>query len=66
MLDLHLRVTSMQCLIESVLIQTTDSQYYVTDPDVEHIPVEQLLSKVGCSISSTKYCFRLFSGLFGF
>jgi hypothetical protein len=24
-----------------------DSQYYVTDPDVEHIPVEDLLSKVG-------------------
>ncbi len=50
MSDLHLRVTSMQFLFESVLIQTIDSQYYVTDPDIEHIPVEQLLSKVGCSI----------------
>lgn len=24
-----------------------DSEYYVTDPDVAHVPVEELLSKVG-------------------
>lgn len=29
----------------------TDSQWYVTDPEVEHIPVKELLSKV-CGV----YC----------
>lgn len=24
----------------------TDSQYYVTDPEVQHVPVSELLSKV--------------------
>jgi hypothetical protein len=27
-------------------LNCVDSQYYVTDPEVEHIPVEELLSKV--------------------
>lgn len=57
---------SVLCPIELLLIHDTDSQYYVTDPDVEHIPVEQLLSKVGWFISSMKYRFRLCPGLFSF
>lgn len=28
------------------LDDVSDSLYYVTDPDVEHIPLEELLSKV--------------------
>ncbi|KAF8912978.1 gamma-glutamyltranspeptidase [Gymnopilus junonius] len=35
----------LHTLIEALRLAFADSQYYVTDPDVEHIPVEQLLSK---------------------
>lgn len=35
----------LHTLIESLRLAFADSQYYVTDPDVEHIPVEELLSK---------------------
>ncbi|KJA25753.1 hypothetical protein HYPSUDRAFT_37218 [Hypholoma sublateritium FD-334 SS-4] len=35
----------LHTLIEALRLAFADSQYYVTDPDVEQIPVEQLLSK---------------------
>ncbi|TFK36827.1 gamma-glutamyltranspeptidase [Crucibulum laeve] len=35
----------LHALIESLRLAFADSQWYVTDPEVEHIPVEQLLSK---------------------
>uniref|UniRef100_A0A8H7Y9Z4 Gamma-glutamyltranspeptidase n=1 Tax=Psilocybe cubensis TaxID=181762 RepID=A0A8H7Y9Z4_PSICU len=35
----------LHTLIEALRLAFADSQYYVTDPDVEHIPVKELLSK---------------------
>ncbi|PPQ67080.1 hypothetical protein CVT25_005681 [Psilocybe cyanescens] len=40
---------------ELKLTTAKDSQYYVTDPDVEHIPVEQLLSKASIFTSVLRY-----------
>jgi len=41
----HNSAEYVHTLIEALRLAFADSQYYVTDPDVEHIPVEQLLSK---------------------
>ncbi|PPQ62973.1 hypothetical protein CVT24_006079 [Panaeolus cyanescens] len=35
----------LHTLIEALRLAFADSQYYVTDPDVEHIPLKELLSK---------------------
>ncbi|KAI0053375.1 gamma-glutamyltranspeptidase [Auriscalpium vulgare] len=41
----HNSVQYLHTLIEALRLAFADSQYYVTDPEVEHVPVEQLLSK---------------------
>ncbi|CAA7259943.1 unnamed protein product [Cyclocybe aegerita] len=35
----------LHTLIEALRLAFADSQYYVTDPDVEHVPVDELLNK---------------------
>ncbi|KAI0274735.1 gamma-glutamyltranspeptidase [Gloeopeniophorella convolvens] len=35
----------LHTLVEALRLAFADSQYYVTDPDVEHVPVNELLSK---------------------
>ncbi|EJD04166.1 gamma-glutamyltranspeptidase [Fomitiporia mediterranea MF3/22] len=41
----HNSAEYLHLLIESLRLAFADSQYYVTDPEVEHIPVKELLSK---------------------
>jgi hypothetical protein len=43
----------------------SDSQYYVTDPDVKHVPVEELLSKVCANIPKLVEVFLMTSMLPG-
>ncbi|KAK7694906.1 hypothetical protein QCA50_002094 [Cerrena zonata] len=41
----HNSAPYLHTLIEALRLAFADSQYYVTDPDVHHIPVKELLSK---------------------
>ncbi|GLB36126.1 putative gamma-glutamyltranspeptidase [Lyophyllum shimeji] len=41
----HNSAEYLHTLIEALRLAFSDSQWYVTDPDVEHVPVDQLLSK---------------------
>ncbi|ETW87363.1 hypothetical protein HETIRDRAFT_153903 [Heterobasidion irregulare TC 32-1] len=41
----HNSAEYLHTLVESLRLAFADSQYYVTDPDVEHVPVDKLLSK---------------------
>ncbi|RIA95126.1 gamma-glutamyltranspeptidase [Glomus cerebriforme] len=41
----HNSTQYLHVLIESLRLAFADSQYYVTDPDVHHIPINELLSK---------------------
>ncbi|TDL28692.1 gamma-glutamyltranspeptidase [Rickenella mellea] len=41
----HNSAEYLHVLVESLRLAFADSQYYVADPDVEHVPVDQLLSK---------------------
>ncbi|TCD69953.1 hypothetical protein EIP91_005542 [Steccherinum ochraceum] len=41
----HNSAKYLHTLIEALRLAFADTQYYVTDPDVEHIPVKELLSK---------------------
>ena len=46
MIVLHLRVCFNIYPLRAKLNDISDSLYYVTDPGVEHIPLEELLCKV--------------------
>ncbi|CAG8609996.1 9632_t:CDS:10 [Funneliformis caledonium] len=41
----HNSTQYIHALIESLRLAFADTQYYVTDPDVHHVPVNELLSK---------------------
>ncbi|KDQ63394.1 hypothetical protein JAAARDRAFT_377266 [Jaapia argillacea MUCL 33604] len=41
----HNSAEYLHTLVEALRLAFADSQYYVTDPDVKHIPVKELLSK---------------------
>ncbi|KAF8078650.1 gamma-glutamyltranspeptidase [Lyophyllum atratum] len=41
----HNSAEYLHTLVEALRLAFSDSQWYVTDPDVEHVPVEKLLSK---------------------
>ncbi|KAH9064104.1 gamma-glutamyltranspeptidase [Lactarius vividus] len=41
----HNSAEYLHTLVEALRLAFADSQYYVTDPDVQHVPVEELLSR---------------------
>jgi len=50
----------LQYLLKAKSCNMSDSLYYVTDPDVEHIPLEELLGKVR-ALDSGRYSLSQFS-----
>ncbi|RDB28378.1 putative gamma-glutamyltransferase YwrD [Hypsizygus marmoreus] len=51
----HNSAEYLHTLIEALRLAFSDSEWYVTDPDIEHVPVEKLLSKAYLASRATLF-----------